>query len=156
MGGTEETILIIDDEQIVTEILEELLIEKGFRVLTAWTGREGLSLLKKFPVDLVLLDKNLPDMEWTSVVQGVNSIDNRVPIVIITAYPSVESVVEAIDMGISNYLIKPFELEKVERTIERTISHRRLLRGFTERIEALEESTNRLRRFTGDLQSFTK
>lgn len=151
MVPSPETILIIDDEEVVCESLTEYLTEKGYRVISALSGREGLALLREHKAALVLLDKNLPDMNWTSVTRGIWDIDYRTRVVMITGYPSRESLMEAMNMGISHYLEKPFDLNRMTHVITRALSHYYLRRSCEETQKAMGESTDRLKEFIDKL-----
>lgn len=118
-----KTILVIDDEETVLSALEEFLSKRGYGVLTAWTGKEGIKTLKSGNVDLVLLDINLPDEHWKKVAEKIWEFDKQIPIIIITAYSSQESIIEAMDMGIAYFLEKPFpSLDIVCKVIEKVFA----------------------------------
>lgn len=150
-----KTILIIDDEENVVEVLNEFFSEKGFKVAWALTGKEGLDSMRMARADLVLLDKNLPDMRWESVVKDIWGIVPHTPIIIITAYPSHDSLMEAFNMGISHYLEKPFDLDRINLLVEKIFRHDQLRRDFMDRIQALQESAERLEGYSGRGQKKT-
>lgn len=128
MEKAKQTILIIDDEQSIIDMLSEYLSQEGFHVVGAKSGGEGLDRFKDEKADLVLLDKNLPDMSFDKIAKGIWENDPYTPVVIITAYPSRESLKEALDMGVSHYLEKPFELDRAMNVIERALHQSELLR----------------------------
>ena len=145
MEPQDEIILIIDDEEIITDVLSEYLGGKGYRILSAWTGKEGLDILKKVSVDLVILDKNLPDMPWDAVLKGIWEINHQTRVIIVTAYPSKDSIIKAFNLGVSHYLEKPFDLKKIDQVIEKTITYYHLRQKLGEHSQALRDSADRLK-----------
>lgn len=157
MAEDAKKILIIDDEEVVCESLSEILISQGYLLKTSFTAQDGLRWIDRTGFDLVILDKNIPDMNWKSVVKKINESGRNTGIILITGYPSLDSVTEAIDMGVSQYLVKPFKnLNQVLSVVKRTLEHRQIRRGFQERIKALQQSTDRLRKITGVLEEKTR
>lgn len=114
-------LLIVDDEPKLCEILEKTLKKEGYRVLTATTGRKALSLLKKEKVHLLLLDLKMPDiggLELLKKIRGKGKKKNLVPTVILTAYGSLSSAREAMELGAVDYLTKPFGLDEVKSVVK--------------------------------------
>src|SRR4051794_3790417 len=106
-------ILVIDDEADIRESLETLLEMEGYAVDLAADGGEGLTKLTKARYDLVLLDLMLPDRNGMDVLADVRSRDEETPIIMLTAYGSVELAVNAIKAGASDYFSKPWDNEKL-------------------------------------------
>ncbi len=102
------TILLIDDEEDILEVLEEYFKEKGYRVLTAATGEEGIEIARGQELSMVLVDLRLPGADGTEVVDEIRKIDSDLPVVIITAYPSFETAVKAIRARVYDYYGEAF------------------------------------------------
>ncbi len=119
-------ILIIDDEESIRESLEALLTLERFAVETAPDAASGLALLGRKAYDLILLDLMLPDRSGLEVLEEVRQYDSDTPIVMLTAYGTVETAVKAIRLGADDFFTKPWNNDKLVLGIEQTIAHRRL------------------------------
>ena len=119
-------ILIIDDEESIRESLEALLTFERFGVETAADGASGLALLGRKTYDLILLDLMLPDRSGLEVLEEVRQYDSETPIVMLTAYGTVETAVKAIRLGADDFFTKPWNNDKLVLGIEQTITRRRL------------------------------
>jgi two-component system response regulator PilR (NtrC family) len=120
------SILIIDDEEILQDVLTSLLRNDGYSTLNATTAQAGLDLLAKEEVDLVLLDLMLPDMSGIEVLKRIRAEDPDQVVVVITAFSSIESAIEAMREGAFHYIPKPFKNEEVLLTIRHGLERRRL------------------------------
>src|SRR3989440_5260484 len=107
------SILIIDDEMSIRESLETLFAMEGYNVETADHGEEGLAKLASAPVDLVLLDFALPGKNGLEVLEEIRERDPNLPVIMITAYGTVENAVRAIRGGATNFIQKPWDNEKL-------------------------------------------
>jgi two-component system, NtrC family, response regulator AtoC len=121
------TILVVDDEALIRWSLSERLKSEGYDVLEAGTGREAI---EKVPegVDLVLLDYRLPDTDGVAVLQKIKEFDQDILVILLTAYASVETAVEAMKLGAYHFANKPFNLDDVAATVERALETTRLRR----------------------------
>ena len=122
----EPRILIIDDEPEVRDSLETLLGLEGFEALSAESAEAGLQMLERRNFDLVLLDVALPGSSGLQALEQIHRLDPNLPVLMITAYASVENAVAAMRAGARNYLTKPWDNEKLVLEIRNTISARRL------------------------------
>ena len=91
------TILVIDDEEIMREILETLLTREGYRVRLAASGPEGLEVARSTPIDAVIVDVMMPGMDGLQVLDAIRDIDDELPVLMITAFASMETAVTAFD-----------------------------------------------------------
>lgn len=107
------TVLVIDDEDNMRWVLDRALSKAGYEVLTASGGEEGLDLFALNPVDLVLVDLKMPGMDGLAVLRELRRQTAYVPILLFTAYATVPTAVEAMQVGATDYLRKPFDLEDV-------------------------------------------
>ena len=119
-------ILIIDDEQTQLEVLTGYLKKKGYHILSAESGEEGIKLVKQLPVDIVLSDFKMPDKTGLEVLEEVRKINPEISFVIITAYSTVENAVKAMRLGAYDYLSKPVDLDELDLMIEKIIENKNL------------------------------
>ena len=119
-------ILIIDDEEVLQDILTVLIRKEGHTPITASTGEEGLAVLEREEIDLILLDLMLPGMHGMEVLRQVRQRSTDVVVVVITAFSSIESAIEAMREGAFHYIPKPFKNEEVLLTIRKGLEQRRL------------------------------
>jgi len=119
-------ILIIDDEEVLQDILTVLLRKEGHKTLSATSGEEGIEMLDREEVDLVLLDLMLPGMHGLQVLKEVRRRHPEQVVVVITAYSSIESAIEAMREGAFHYIPKPFKNEEVLLTVRKGLEQRRL------------------------------
>jgi DNA-binding NtrC family response regulator len=120
------SILIIDDEAAIRESLETLLSIEGYNVEAARSAEEGLAMLAASPRDLVLLDFALPDRNGLEVLEEVRERDPGLPVIMITAYGTVENAVKAIQAGATNFIQKPWDNEKLLADVRASISRLRM------------------------------
>ncbi|MHC4935469.1 MAG: sigma-54-dependent transcriptional regulator [Planctomycetota bacterium] len=119
-------ILILDDEQPLLQSLSLELGRQGHDCLLAETGREAFAILEKNPPDLAILDVQLPDVSGLEVLRRLRRDLPEVPVLIITAYASVDSAVEAMKEGAIDYLEKPLDLEELQLVVTRELKNARL------------------------------
>jgi DNA-binding NtrC family response regulator len=120
------SILIIDDEAAIRESLETLLAIEGYNVETARSAEEGLAMLAASPRDLVLLDFALPDRNGLEVLDEIRQRDAGLPVIMITAYGTVENAVRAVQAGATNFIQKPWDNEKLLADVRASISRLRM------------------------------
>jgi len=121
------SVLVIDDEPVLQDVLETLLRGAGFEYLKATTAGEGMAVLREEEVDVVLLDLMLPDRPGLELIPEIKAYDPHLPVVVITAYSSVESAIEAMRLGAFHYVPKPFKNEEVLHLVRRAGERRKLL-----------------------------
>jgi DNA-binding NtrC family response regulator len=121
------TILVVDDEALIRWSLRERLQSEGYEVREAETGRAALDAVPD-GVDLVLLDYRLPDMDGVSVLRTIKELDQDTLVILLTAYATVETAVEAMKLGAYHFANKPFNLDDVAATVERALETTRLRR----------------------------
>lgn len=115
------TILTIDDDDMIRSFFSSLLEEEGYEVLSAATGAEGEALLQQKPVDVVLLDLRLPDVDGLTVLRRIKRQDLNVHVIVLTAYSAVPSAVEAMKLGAYDYIDKPSDASKLKLIIKRAL-----------------------------------
>jgi len=124
-------ILIVDDEPRMRQVLTLLLQKWGYRVQTAAGGREALDQLQETEVDLVLTDLKMPGMEGNELLRELKKLNPALPVIIMTAYGTVKSAVEAMKAGAYDYILKPFDNEELRITLDRAVSYHRLVKDNT-------------------------
>ena len=137
------TVLVIDDEKTFRIVAEEALSAEGFAVTSASSGQAGLAAWQREPVDLVILDRHLPDTDGIAILEAMSresrekNIDTL--IVVATAYADVTSAVQALKLGAFDYLSKPLQLPEFLVTVRKAIEAKRLraqVRQLTDRAQA--------------------
>jgi len=118
-----EKVLVIDDEPNMGWLFREALGHR-YEILNALDGRSGLEVIKDRPVDLVLLDLRLPDMDGLEVLREIRRLEPCLPVVIITAYATIKNAVEAIKAGAYDYVVKPFDWAEMEKTLRQALTVR--------------------------------
>src|SRR5271166_6626846 len=120
------TILIIEDEAKMRRLLELNLGDDGFKTLSAGDAETGLKLLDSEPVHLVLTDLKLPGMNGLEFLQMAKQQNSALPIVVMTAFGSVETAVEAMKAGANDYVLKPFSLAEMRMVVHKELDNSRL------------------------------
>jgi DNA-binding NtrC family response regulator len=121
-----EHVLVLDDDELIRDVLEERLARRGFAVTVASTIGEARERLAAGLPDLALLDVKLPDGESTELLPEL--VKEDVPAIMITAHATVESAVEALRAGASDFIEKPFSMDRLEATLRSTLERTRLRR----------------------------
>ncbi len=120
------TILVVEDEAKMARLLELSLQDEGLTTLIAGDAETGLRLLNREPIDLVLTDLKLPGMDGLEFLQAIKRANAEIPVVVMTAYGTVETAVEAMKAGASDYVLKPFSLDEMKLIIRKELDFRRL------------------------------
>jgi len=136
------SILLIDDDDSLRRVMEFSLTEAGHTVRTAASGEDGLRLFEKDPFDAVITDITMPGMSGMEVLAKVRQRDAHVPVIVITAYGTIENAVEAMKQGAFDYITKPVSRDELRLTLEKAIRMRRLEK---ENVELRAEVTDRYR-----------
>ena len=127
-------VLIVDDQDVVRELCSEIADSLGYRVSVAASGEEALEVLEGEHVDVLMADLKMPGMDGMELLEKVKSRSPQTEVLIMTAYGSVPSAVQAMKLGASDYLTKPFNIDEVKLLLERIVqkanlvSENRLLR----------------------------
>jgi Response regulator containing CheY-like receiver, AAA-type ATPase, and DNA-binding domains len=119
------SVLIIDDEAEIRESLQTLLEMEGFEVETAVSGEDGIAQMADRPFDLVLLDLTLPGRNGMEILSEIRTHDSHLPVIMITAYGTVENAVHAMQSGAANFVQKPWDNEKLLADVRAAVGWRR-------------------------------
>jgi two-component system, NtrC family, response regulator PilR len=121
------TILVIDDEEIMREILETLLAREGYEVRLAEHAAQGLELARTVPFDAAIVDMMMPGMDGIATLDELKKIDDDLPVLLITAFASVENAISAMKRGAYDYITKPFKNDEVLVVLRNALAQRRLV-----------------------------
>lgn len=122
-------VLVVDDEKNYLIVLEELLEEEGYKVLTASSGSEALDTIANTPVDTVLSDIKMPGMSGVELLEQITAIDPDLPVILMTAYAEVDQAVDAMKKGALDHIQKPFDNTEVKKAVARGVDRRSLVRN---------------------------
>ena len=121
-----KTVLVVDDEASIREFLEIMLKREGYSVLTADNGNQALEYLKKHEVDALITDISMPKMSGIDLLTRAKQIKPELPVIVVTAFGSTESAVEAMKLGASDYLTKPFQIDELKVILQSALREARL------------------------------
>ena len=114
-------ILVVDDEAKMRRLLEILLKQMGHEVYQAENGIKALEVLAEQNMDLMITDLKMPQLDGLGLIRQLHEQQSDMPVIVITAYGTVETAVEAMKYGASDYIVRPFELETIEAAVKRTL-----------------------------------
>lgn len=114
--------LVIDDEQVVLDSVRRILEPEGYNVHTTTSGKDGIRIAAETPFDIVLTDIRMPFIDGFKVLRDIKRSNPGIPIVVITGYATVQSAVEAIQLGATNYIEKPFTPEQLLHVVDAALT----------------------------------
>lgn len=123
-----EKVLVADDELSMREFLEILLHKEGYAVETASTGEEAIKKIERDQPDLIICDIMMPKVNGMDVLRKAKEIDPEALVIMITAYASTESAVEAMKLGAYDYITKPFQVDQIKLVVKKALEHVQLVR----------------------------
>jgi two-component system, NtrC family, response regulator AtoC len=126
MSTPQHTILAVDDEPHMRRLLEISLRQAGYRALSAGNGREALELIQLQQIDLVVSDLHMPGMSGLQLLEAIRKQYERLPFIMVTAQGEIKTAVEAMKLGASDYILRPFELETLEIAIQKALAVNRI------------------------------
>ncbi|MEW6114306.1 MAG: sigma-54 dependent transcriptional regulator [Thermodesulfobacteriota bacterium] len=115
------TVLVVDDEKNYLVVLEDLLEEEGYKVLTAGSGSEAIDIIHRTPVDTVLTDIRMPAMTGVELLEHLLDFDPDLPVILMTAYAEVDQAVAAMKKGALDHIQKPFDNKDLKRAVARGV-----------------------------------
>jgi DNA-binding NtrC family response regulator len=122
-----KSILVIDDEPGMRDLVTRLFTEAGYSAASAPDGPSGLKAARDGEFDLVVLDMSLPGMNGLEVLNGIKETAPDVPVIMVTAYGSTKTAIDALRLGAYDYITKPFELDELQVVAERALEQRRVI-----------------------------
>ena len=120
------SVLVIDDEEIMREVLEVLLTSEGYDVRLAAGGGEGLEIARSMPFDAAIVDVMMPAMDGLTVLDELKKVDEEIAVIMITAFASVDTAVAAMKRGAFDYITKPFKNDEVLVVLRNAVERKRL------------------------------
>lgn len=123
------TVLVVDDEKNYLIVLEDLLLDEGYDVVTACSGNEAIEVIKCQPVDAVLSDIKMPGMTGIELLERITGLDQDLPVILMTAFAEVDQAVDAMKKGALDHIQKPFDNRDVKRAVARGVEKRSLIKN---------------------------
>jgi two-component system NtrC family response regulator len=134
-----ETILIVDDERNYLVVLEALLSPEGYEIVTTDSGQEALRLFRGSDIDLVITDMKMPGLSGMELLEACKGINGDVPVIMMTAFGTIEMAVEAMKKNAYHYITKPFQNEQLKLTVKKALDNYRLIKENKLLSQALSE-----------------
>lgn len=126
MDEKNNLILIVDDEKALRVALCNILQDEGFEIMEAEDGKIALEMMRDHRPNLVITDLKMPRVDGMKLLKRVKEIDSQIPVIIVTAYGSSTTAIDAIKHGAYDYITKPFDLDEVVLTVKRALAHEAL------------------------------
>ncbi|MEE8576646.1 MAG: sigma-54 dependent transcriptional regulator, partial [candidate division Zixibacteria bacterium] len=120
-------ILVVDDKDSMRNMLTEALLEEGYRVDSASTGKKAVDLIQNKSYDLVLTDLKMPDVDGLRVLEQVKELDSETAVILMTAFGTIEDAVAAMKLGAFDFVTKPFDMGHLSVLVNRALENRRLI-----------------------------
>jgi len=147
--ATEDRILIVDDETEVCTLLAKRLSREGYSCVTAYNGKEALHHFYKENFSLMIVDVKMPETDGVELLKKVKAMHPKMTVIMITAYPEIDMVVEVLRIGAYDFIIKPFNLDLVVFAVQKALDKKRLeeeIEAYDHHLkELVEERTAKLR-----------
>lgn len=124
-------VLIIDDEQDVQYSFKRIFAQNNFEILTADSGEAGLRLLQKVIPDLIIMDVRMGGMNGLETLRKIREIHTSLPVIIMTAYGTTQTAIEAMKLGAFDYILKPFDIPKIKEIVHNALQTTRQIREST-------------------------
>ncbi len=134
------SILVVDDDSQLRRSFNKLLREEGYEVRTAPSGEAGLEAVEQRVPDLVIMDVRMPGMGGIETFQAMRKIDPKLPVIVMTAFGTTETAIEATKLGAFDYLLKPFDIPDILTVIEQALEAGRFMRSRVE-MDVVPETT---------------
>jgi len=128
MADAPATVLIVEDDDAMRELLVEELGDSGYRVRAASGGSAGLELARREPMDVIITDLRMPDLDGFDLIRDIGALPDPPHIIMITAFGSIETAIRAVKLGAYDYITKPFDIEALVLLIGKALSERSLRR----------------------------
>ena len=120
-----KNIVVVDDELLIRDLLYDFFSERDWGVAVYGSSENALEAVRTKKYDVVLVDLKLPEVDGISLVSKIRDLYPELPVVIMTAFPSVETAIEALRLKVDDYIIKPFNINKLFKTLDAIIEKSR-------------------------------
>ena len=152
-------ILVVDDDEVILDVFRDYLNKTGsYLIFTARDGNEALEVLGKTRIDFCFTDLNMPGMDGIEFTRKIHKLDNTIPVVVMTGYPSMDKTIATLKHGVVDFLVKPFKIGEIELTIKRALEQKALflenmfLKEEIEKKEHIARLNEELSNKVGDLK----
>ncbi len=137
MANQKPRVLVIDDEQAVCDLLHDELKERGYQCVTALNGNDALTKLATEDFNVALVDIKLPEISGIEVLRKIQSNYPNTVAIMITAVSSIDTVVESMKLGASDYIVKPFDLDRVNTSIRNALETKQVTSKSSTEMDAI-------------------
>ena len=141
------SILVVDDEENVSKLLQKVLVKEGYAALRANNGEDALVIIETTQVDMVISDIKMPGISGIELLRRIKNIDTSITFIMITAFATLETAINALKMGARDYITKPFDLDEVLSSV------RKIAESSEETDLNNNDSKNHSKKIKNDLQS---
>ncbi len=144
--ASDPVLLVVDDEPLIRDVLRDLFVGDGYVVHTAADVSEAEIILTREMIAVALVDLKLPDNDGIHVLDRIKQADPSVSVILMTGYPTLESVIMALQHGAFNYIVKPFRLHEIQKTVRQALvefDKERRVETLKRRVHLLEELLQR-------------
>ena len=114
-------ILIVDDEVMLKMLLKKILAEEDYAVFCVNSGRSAIKNIKRKKFDLVLLDLEMPGIDGIETLEKIRKIDRNLPVILLSAHLTKDSIKKAVNLGVSNYIEKSFKLDEIKAAVKKVL-----------------------------------
>ena len=120
-----KNIVVVDDELLIRDLLYDFFSERDWGVAVYGSSENALEAVRTKKYDIVLVDLKLPEVDGISLVSKIKDLYPELPVVIMTAFPSVETAIEALRLKVDDYIIKPFNINRLFKTLDAIVEKNR-------------------------------
>lgn len=139
MGEITDKVLVVDDEEYIRMLIQEILHEAGYDVVTASDGKEALDKVEQSDIGVMILDMKMPELSGMEVLQLVSAYHPDICVIMLTAVDDANTAIEAVKLGAYDYITKPFNQVDLMQRVQRAIEKRNLRQESKRYQEVLEE-----------------
>jgi DNA-binding NtrC family response regulator len=118
-------VLVVDDELLIRDLLYDFFTSQGWDIVLADGGPKAIEFLKNQKFDVILTDLKMPDIDGLDLTGRIRSLYGDLPVVIMTGYPSLDSALEALRFKVDDYIIKPFNVNQLFKTVKKVVELKR-------------------------------
>jgi DNA-binding NtrC family response regulator len=118
-------ILVVDDELLIRDLLYDFFTAQGWDIIVAEGGQKAVDYLKNQQFDVVLTDLKMPDIDGMELTSRIRNLYGDMPIIIMTGYPSLDSAVEALRYKVDDYIVKPFNVNQLYKSVKKVVELKR-------------------------------
>jgi excisionase family DNA binding protein len=121
LEGVGRRVLVVDDEESIRELLTKTLELAEYEAQAVSDGKAGLELLRREPWDLLIADLRMPEMDGLSLIREARRLHPQLPVIIVTGYSSESSAIQAVNLGVVGYLVKPFRIPQILSAVAKAL-----------------------------------